>query len=186
MQLAASAIQNAANKLKRRQCHMGLDMYLTKELYIGFGNECNEVVIKNKEAGTEITITEPVKAIRMEAGYWRKANHIHNWFVKNVQEGNDNCEEHWVDIEDLIKLRNVCKQVEVEWGINKMLDDNSKDKIESLLPTAEGFFFGDTAYNEYYINDVKQTIKIIDDAFASAKEYEGKGISVDFYYRSSW
>jgi hypothetical protein len=27
----------------------------------------------------------------IELAYWRKANQIHNWFVKNVQNGQDNC-----------------------------------------------------------------------------------------------
>lgn len=165
---------------------MGLDMYLTKELYIGFGNECNEVVIKNEKEGKEIKITEPIKAIRIEAGYWRKSNQIHSWFVNNVQEGNDDCKEYLVSMEDLEKLRAVCKEVEVEYGVGKMLDDISIKKLESLLPTRSGFFFGNTEYNEYYINDIKETIKIIDEALASAKEYESKGISVEFYYQSSW
>lgn len=164
---------------------MGLDMYLTKELYIDFGTKIKSVIVENEKVG-EINITENVKTIRIEAGYWRKSNQIHSWFVNNVQEGNDDCKEYWVSMEDLEKLRAVCKEVEVEYGVGKMLDDISIKKLESLLPTSSGFFFGDTEYNEYYINDIKSTIKIIDEALASAKEYEGKGISVDFYYQSSW
>ena len=26
-----------------------------------------------------------------DVGYWRKANQIHNWFVQNVQGGEDDC-----------------------------------------------------------------------------------------------
>jgi len=31
------------------------------------------------------------------------------------------------------------------------------------LPTERGFFFGSTDYNEWYLQDVKDTIKIIND-----------------------
>ena len=37
-------------------------------------------------------------------GYWRKANAVHNWFVDNVQDGNDGCKHYWVSKEDLQKL----------------------------------------------------------------------------------
>lgn len=41
-------------------------------------------------------------------GYWRKANHIHKWFVDNVQDGEDDCKEYRVSIEQLHKLRDIC------------------------------------------------------------------------------
>ena len=33
-------------------------------------------------------------SIMKQVGYWRKANEIHNWFVENVQDGEDDCEYH--------------------------------------------------------------------------------------------
>lgn len=48
---------------------------------------------------------------------------------------------------------------------------------KKLLPTQEGFFFGGTEYDEYYLADIKETIKILQECL---KE-EG-----DFYYDSSW
>lgn len=52
---------------------------------------------------------------------------------------------------------------------------------DDLLPTASGFFFGSTDYDEYYMADIKHTAdrlsKILNDpAFAKS----------DFYYQSSW
>ena len=32
---------------------------------------------------------------------WRKANAIHKFFVDEVQNGHDNCERHWVSLENL-------------------------------------------------------------------------------------
>lgn len=33
------------------------------------------------------------RSIWKEIGYWRKANHIHKWFVDCVQDGEDDCEK---------------------------------------------------------------------------------------------
>ncbi len=58
---------------------MGLDMYLM--------NVRNEEKIKAENF--------------IEVGYWRKANQIHNWFVKNVQGGVDDCGYYGVTKEKL-------------------------------------------------------------------------------------
>lgn len=51
---------------------------------------------------------------------------------------------------------------------------------EKLLPTQSGFFFGNTDYNEWYVDDLKQTKEII--------EYVLNTTSPDseIYYSSSW
>ena len=36
----------------------------------------------------------PHSRIIEQVGYWRKANQIHNWFVENVQDGEDDCCYH--------------------------------------------------------------------------------------------
>ena len=49
---------------------------------------------------------------RVTVAYWRKANHIHNWFVQNVQGGEDrNCEVTPVTREQLQDLVDACKLV---------------------------------------------------------------------------
>ena len=40
-------------------------------------------------------------------GYWRKANQIHDWFVRNVQSGEDNCRDYHVSREKLEELKNL-------------------------------------------------------------------------------
>jgi len=44
----------------------------------------------------------------------------------------------------------------------KIVKDSSV--AERLLPTKSGFFFGGTDYDEYYIEDLKDTVKILERA----------------------
>ena len=151
---------------------MGLDMYLTKNTYIGANYEHNKVsgVIEIKKDGKEIPIQfNRVSTIIEEVGYWRKANHIHNWFVEKCQDGVDECQKTYIDIEQLTDLLQVCKIV-----------INNKDLASELLPTSSGFFFGGTEYDEYYFNDIQYTIELIESLF---KE---DNTNSSFYYSSSW
>ena len=138
--------------------------------------------------------------IAFEVGYWRKANHIHKWFVDNVQNGIDDCKRYFVEREELKELLEICKQVLKEteliegkvqngYKIDKdgkqvpILEDGKTVKdssvAESLLPVQSGFFFGNEEYNEWYINDIKDTIDIIDKCLKLPENWY-------FYYRSSW
>ncbi len=152
---------------------MGLDMYLYKKNYIrteSFYKEDlrNEVIVKTGgEIDTKIK-SERIRYIVEEVGYWRKANQIHRWFVENVQNGIDECQSSYVSRESLEELLELCKQVR---------DDHSK--AEELLPSASGFFFGGTEYDEWYFNDIDNTIKIIEECLSD----EGAD---DFEYSSSW
>lgn len=94
-------------------------------------------------------------SLSIEIGYWRKANHIHKWFVDNVQNGIDDCNDYEVSEEQLLKLKENCEAV--------LLDST---KAKKLLPTESGFFFGCVDYDEYYFEHVERTIEIIDSALA--------------------
>lgn len=115
------------------------------------------------------------KTIFEQIGYWRKANHIHNWFVENVQDGIDECETHEVTKKQLEDLLNVCKEV----LDNSDIGDSSV--AEELLPTTSGFFFGGTKYDEWYYKDVEDTIKIIEDILKTT-DFEHEVVM----YHSSW
>lgn len=153
-------------------------MYLTKKIttYSSLINKKPSVIGKLREEVINI-LGEPYDSlgsvsisVEMRCGYWRKANHIHNWFVENVQGGEDDCRRHYFKIDDLKKLREVCLEV---------LKD--REKAKELLPTTGGFFFGETDYGEYYFNKTEDTVKIIDTILADPNLdlYE-------FYYQSSW
>ncbi len=153
---------------------MGLDMYLSGKKYVkdwahqypeGSVPEETTAKLVQKVVGLNL----PVTYVEVEVGYWRKANHIHKWFVDNVQGGEDECRPHEVYDEHLEELRRLCKEV---------LADHSK--AEELLPCGGGFFFGGTEYDEYYFGDLKDTVAIIDKAL----ELENRDMA--FEYRSSW
>lgn len=115
-----------------------------------------------------------------EYGYWRKANHIHNWFVVNCQDGIDECQEAEVTKDKIEELHRVC--TEIMCTHKKLLPDVIKLTLyEDILPTAEGFFFGSTEYDEDYIQDVEDTINILNNVL------EGTNFDTDkIIYLSSW
>jgi hypothetical protein len=113
-----------------------------------------------------------VREVTFEAMYWRKANAIHRWFVDNIQDGVDNCAEYYVDIKYLTELRDLCKRV---------LED--PEKAMELLPPKSGFFFGSAVIDEFFIDDLTNTVERFD-YFLDLPEVKDHKIS--FYYHSSW
>jgi hypothetical protein len=150
---------------------MGLDMYLDKRTYVKQWEHIDETKQYNVEVtrGGEPTNIDPkkVKYIIEEAGYWRKANQIHRWFVENVQDGVDNCGDYYVERNQLQELLDLCKIVQADHS-----------KAEELLPSVSGFFFGNTDYDEWYYNDIENTISVLEEAL---EDENG-----EYYYSSSW
>lgn len=105
-----------------------------------------------------------------EVGYWRKCNEVHLWFVNNVQNGEDDCGLYIVTKENLLELISLC---------GKILEDKSLSP--SLLPTCSGFFFGNTEYDQYYFDDIKDTIGILQKVVADTN-FDKEVL----FYRSSW
>jgi hypothetical protein len=148
---------------------MGLDSYLYKKNYVRQGEWVKpeyrtEVEVKTGGEVDKTIKPERIRYIVEEVAYWRKANQIHNWFVKNVQDGIDNCQNSYVSRDNLQELLDVCNQV---------IADNSL--AETLLPTGSGFFFGSTEYDEWYFKDISNTIvyltEILEDESADEFEY---------------
>lgn len=110
------------------------------------------------------------QSVISEGIYWRKANAIHNWFVENVQDGEDECNEFIISLDELVLLKEVCKEV---------LED--RDKAEILLPTINGFFFGGTGYDEYYFEDLEHTVSAIEE-IEKTHNSENEWLT----YQSSW
>jgi hypothetical protein len=156
---------------------MGLDMYLSAKRYISrhFNEGDSERQAAIQKLFPELAgmtghwgDDSPVKEVRVEAGYWRKANAIHDWFVKNCQGGTDDCGDYRVGRDELQTLRELCQQVLSE-----------RDRAGELLPTTQGFFFGSTDYDEYYFQDLEATCEIIDRCLALPENW-------DFEYHSGW
>ena len=152
---------------------MGLDMYLYKKNYIWSGEWVNpeakqEVIVKTGGEVDKHIKPERVKYVVEEVAYWRKANSIHKWFVDNCQDGVDDCRNAYVDREKLEELLELCKQVKAD-----------PDKAEELLPTQSGFFFGSTGYDEWYFEDINNTIEMLEGILSDETGDE-------FEYHSSW
>ena len=143
-----------------------------------------------------------------EAMYWRKANQIHNWFVNNIQEGKDDCGNYILKRKDVEKLLNVCKKVKEEFDkstqkvgkvpngqtLNRetgrweditedgnVFENLNYEKIRKLLPTTQGFFFGSTNIDQWYLMDIKNTIDGLEKVL---KETNFR--THYLYYNSSW
>lgn len=153
---------------------MGLDQYLYKKNYIGNEYRIGEQKLGIRPGNQEdkSIVEEKIVYIVERAGYWRKANQIHKWFVDNVQNGVDDCGEypvHKAQLKDLLKL------------VDTVLEDT--DKAATLLPVQVGFFFGSESYDQYYFEDLKDTKKILE---SIVKGKGSKSCSADYYYQSSW
>ena len=128
---------------------------------------------------TDLTIS---RQTNYEVGYWRKANQIHNWFMQNCAERDewdnpiDDGSPIEITVNKLEKLLDTCK---------KVLADHSLAK--ELLPTADGFFFGSTTYDEYYFGEIERTIEIIEPVLKFAKhKLEIEDYVWEVYYQASW
>jgi hypothetical protein len=115
-------------------------------------------------------------------GYLRKANQIHNFIVQECQHGVDECQLSIVRKSHLKDLLKRCKKaISVK---NIYLNDGilkDGEGIEEYLPTTSGFFFGGTEFNEWFFNDVEETIELIEKVL---KETDFKTQVI--CYRSSW
>jgi hypothetical protein len=188
---------------------MGLDMYLEAEKYVG---DWDSSEAEEKAQYAAITAAIGLEGYRCEGipsldvsitvAYWRKANAVHAWFVKNVQNGKDDCRRSYVVREQLETLVAECKKVldsveTVEGDIDDGTTYYGDGRVEhhtvkgrviaqpaiaaKVLPTQGGFFFGDTEYTEHYLRDLTDTVgqlrTVLDNPVF-------KGWA--FYYRASW
>lgn len=144
---------------------MGLDMFLNRKVFV-WGDTRKNMRI---EGCPDILDASKINHITEEIAYWRKANQIHDWFVRNVQDGKDDCGHYNVDRDEIEILVNLCKQVLAFPG-----------KAHELLPTKGGFFFGDTGYGSGYWEDIQQTIDQLEPILAI------KNDPGEYEYHSSW
>lgn len=160
---------------------MGLDMYLFKKTYIGGMHEWNKITgeITLKKDGKDIPIRlNRVAIITEEVAYWRKANAIHKWFVDNYGDGDDNCEEYDVSVDGIETLVGLCKSI-----LNT--PENKREEVaKETLPSQSGFFFGSTEYDEYYYEDLEDTINMLEPIIKEMKtESSAKSWLT---YQASW
>jgi hypothetical protein len=178
-------------------------MYLYKKHYVGNKwKKPDEQLSITPAGGNGVGIkAERISEITEEVAYWRKANAIHKWFVDNVQGGKDDCGEYYVERKQLQELTDLCKTViagsilvdgKVQNGQRyekgawvPILEDGktveNPTSAAILLPTTSGFFFGGTDYDQYYVDDLKGTVEMLEAVLAETEETHAS-----FYYHSSW
>jgi hypothetical protein len=125
---------------------MGLDMYLTAQV-----------------------------TTNVEVAYWRKANAIHAWFVRECQGGVDDCRKVLVPRAQLQRLVEICEDI---LGVAARDPEGWKAVAAAQLPPQPGCFFGPTDLNDDYLRDLMHTYEMLTRALS---ESDG-----DLYYQSSW
>jgi hypothetical protein len=168
---------------------MGLDMYLYVEKYVSAKDydrsEGGDLNVTDNQTFTNLaTILDATHlldpdswtgmTVRIPVGYWRKANSIHNYIVENFADGEDNCQDIGLSRDNLTTLRDYCALAVSEYESN-----NSTKVAEELLPTRAGFFFGGLEYDEWYFQDLQNTIAMIDRVLSNSENDW-------FIYRASW
>lgn len=160
---------------------MGLDMYLEAKKYVGRDNWSKGEPTPNPEYTALVELAPKGLAdnlqfggasVALTVGYWRKANAIHGWFVNELAGGVDECQEIYVPREKLVELRELCASVVKQPAM-----------AGEILPPQEGFFFGSSEIDEWYLNDMQLTIDIIDKVLNAIAE-DDYGWS--FSYHASW
>jgi hypothetical protein len=108
-------------------------------------------------------------------GYLRKVNSVHAWIVDNLAGGVDECQRIDLDSDSLAQLH---------------------DAIETALETGEGmepragFFFGNTDKDEYWQEDLRDALHIVEwilkDMTPAAGDPNNWRNSKSYYYQASW
>ena len=132
------------------------------------GNIYNQI---RKEFGVDRCEDSPHMIVEICVGYWRKANAIHAWFVDNCADGVDDCQRIPVSLAKLQELRHLCKSVVLEPAV-----------AGNVLPPREGFFFGSNNVDQWYIEDMKHTVAMLDKILSSVPEDH----HTSFVYQASW
>lgn len=183
---------------------MGLDMYLYRKTYVenwSFQKPEEKHEITVKKGGETRTDIDPNKIsfIVEKVGYWRKFNALHGWFVDNLADGKDECQEIFVMIDDLKNVLGVLKEVhsvlndcpkvvkeEVDAITNETYENSyyeCSDKINELLPPRGGFFFGSTDIDDYFKRDVEESITMLEDIIG---KHNDNRFDITYYYQASW
>jgi len=167
---------------------MGLDQYLYARKYVSgydfYGDKAAAEFARVKEAAgmSAVKSDNPIGvgltgSVQMCVAYWRKANAIHGWVVKNFADGVDDCRELYVPREGLASLLETCRE---------LLATKDAEAATKVLPPTPGFFFGSDEVDEGYWHDLSHTVSqlnsVLNDWFSAAEADD----RVDFYYQASW
>ena len=169
---------------------MGLDMYLNVKKYVNQNNGYGPDAVRRPEydaivkaAGLDKFTNDPSVSIyganvSVTAAYWRKANAIHSWFVTNVQNGVDECQEGYVGLDQLKELVAACADI--------LLHKDDHDYCREVLTPTGGFFFGSTDIDEWYFQDIEYTYNRLTELINMLEDCIKNEEWFDVTYQSSW
>ncbi len=185
---------------------MGLDMTLCKQHNV----ERNTYAPPSQWMATSVTMGgKPHDYIRPERIIlvterlmtWRKANAVHAFFDAHIAGGVANCTEHPVKRETLARLLERCERViaaselvagPVANGYTLNANGTRSYNVvpglvvadpsiaTALLPTADGYFFGSTDYDEVYLADIVATRDLL------SAELSEPDTGATYTYSVSW
>lgn len=193
---------------------MGLDMYLSAKKFASGYDFVPEDKRKLYNDLTDLveakgTSEAPFAEVSVTVGYWRKANAIHGWFVRELADGKDECQAIYAPRTKLVELRDLCKtalankpkvvvpavSTTIAFDGDKVQDIGQfiKDAMTVETHNAEfndeddddplrpigGFFFGSTNKDDWYYEDLESTVEILDHALTLDDSWS-------FEYRASW
>ena len=105
-----------------------------------------------------------------EVAYWRKANAIHGWIIQNTKV-EDDCTPIHLSKQLVIDLRDTCAEV---------LRVGTDEIAWELLPPTSGFFFGSSEVDDWYWENVKDTVAKLNKIIDNSTEDQ------EFEYCASW
>jgi hypothetical protein len=164
---------------------MGLDMYLRyrKNLsgYESLGDTSEYKAIVEAAGLSDIASGQsPYATVEVTVAYWRKVNAVHAWFVNELADGVDECQEIRVTRENLQQLRDTCfEALSVPAGMSL------GEHATNVLPPTPGFFFGSTDVDEYYVKDLENTMDQIDRVLSNLPD-DGEDWDWSLTYQASW
>lgn len=112
-----------------------------------------------------------------------KANHIFNWFIKNIMNGVVNKDFYEITKENLISLLNDCNKV-----VSVLANNNGKYIVneavaKEYMPLMEerGMFFGTDKYDNIYAEQIIEVVNIINNILETT-DFEKETI----YFNAIW
>lgn len=99
--------------------------------------------------------------------YGRKENHVHEWVCNAASLDSTNLDYVLIDPNALLD------------DLKAVLDDPGK--APEALPTRSGFFFGDTAYDDYYLDSVRELYNVL-----TVEKNQGFFDTCSYFYWSWW
>lgn len=170
-----------------------LHKYFSDHFNDGDNDNCVNMYMGIEDIEELLSLVKKIrKRIRLGDGFVSSYSSSEN---KDKLKGHKVGDEVYDEVSKIQKLGDEIKSVVItqEFGDNFYLDFRVDGKVIlnpevcGALPTEEGFFFGDTDYNEYYVADLDSTIKQLEKVVAEHKKLIDAGVleyNIDYYYRA--